>query len=224
MGKQWVRQEIKRNEMAAVATSATAWIIANRQLAMAVAGGTLALLVAAGVAFARISVLRREAWEKFAIAQSYAYQGQAQAAQDQLKVVIESPGKASDFASLFTGDLQFKQGRYKEAVEVYQRIVDRQSPKNLVPIAMADIGLAQEAGGDCKTAVETSQRFVDSYQDHFLAPQVHASLARCLYLLGQPQQAKSTLDRIVLLYPDSYWAQWAKGRLNPAPPAAAAKK
>ena len=224
MGKQWARQEIKRNEMAEAATSATAWVIANRQLALAVAGGTVALLIVAGAVFARISVLRREAWEKFAIAQRYAYQGQAQAAQEQLKAVIESPGKAGDFATLFTGDLQFKQGRYKEAVETFQRIVDRQSPRNLVPIAMADIGLAQEAGGDCKAAVENSQRFVDSYQDHFLAPQVHASLARCLYQLGQPQQAKSTLDRIVLLYPDSYWAQWAKERLNPTPPPATAKK
>ena len=224
MGKQWARQQSNRNEIAEGVGTAVGWIAANRTLAQGLAGGALAALILAGLAWARLSIVRREAWEKLAIAQSYAYQGQMQPAQEQLKALMEGSGMASEFAALFAGDLEFKQAHYKEAAQVYQRVVDRGGPKNILPMAMADLGLSQEAAGDCKASVEVNQRFVDTYQDHFLAPQTHASLARCLYLLGQSQQAKSTLDRMVLLYPDSYWAQWAKERLNPAPPPPAAKK
>ncbi|MBI4422478.1 MAG: UPF0182 family protein, partial [Elusimicrobia bacterium] len=191
------------------------WRATLQSQAMAMTAGAAAVTaLLAGGTWAKLSRNRTEAWEKLAIAQSYAYQGASREAQEQLKPVLEASGKPAAYAQLFAGDLDFKLGRYKEASEAYQKVIERQGPKAVVPIAMADLGLALEASGDCKSSVEANQRFLDAHQDHFMAPQAHASLARCFAALGDAAQAKSTLDRIALLFPDSYWAQWAKERLK----------
>lgn len=216
MSKQWVRQEIKRNELAERLETVAGKVQANQQLTLAIAGGTLAVAIVGGLAWAHISKNRTEAWEKLAIAHTYDYQGQLKPALEQLQAVIDGPAKPGGYAMLFAGDLRFKAGEYKEAADAYQRLIDRQGPPQLLPIAMASQGLALEAAGDCKASIEANQRYVESYQDHFMAPQAHGSLARCQLALAQGPQAKATLDRIALLYPDTYWAQWAKEKLNPA--------
>ena len=222
MGKQWARQELKRNELADRVENVAITVQANQQAAMAIAGGVVAVAVIAVGVWLHLSKSRNEAWEKLAIAQSMAYSGQAKQALEQLQPVTDGSSIPSAYAQLFAADVRFKTGEYKEAAAGYQKLIDRGSPKSLVPVAMADLGLALEASGDCKGAIEANQRLLDTFQDHFMAPQAQASMVRCYAATGQPTQAKSTLDRIVLLYPESYWAQWAKERLNPAPAPAAA--
>lgn len=216
MGKQWVRHELQRNELADRVESVAHKVQANQQAALAIAGGILALAaVAAGIWF-HFSKTRTEAWEKLAIAQSMAYSGQAKKALEDLRPIAEGGATPAAYAQLFAADVHFKTGEYKEAAAGYQKLIDRASPKALLPIAMADLALALEASGDCKGAIEANQRLLDSYQDHFMSPQAQGSMARCYAATGQPTLAKSTLDRIMLLYPESYWAQWAKERLSPA--------
>lgn len=219
MGKQWVRQEIKRNELADRFESVATTVQANRQTALIVAVAVLALLVVGGFTWAHLSKARNEAWEKLAIAESLAYQNQTKTAQEQLLPVIAGRSAPAAYAQLFAGDLHFKNGQYKEAAAAYQKLVDRQGPKTVLPIAMADLGLALEASGDSAGAIEAIQRYLDRYQEHFMAPQAQAAMVRCYLALGKPEQAKETLNRIVLLYQDTYWAQWAKERLNPTKPA-----
>lgn len=218
MSKQWVRQEIRKNELAERIETVAERVQENRQTALVIGGGLLAVIIGVGLAWARINKSRTEAWEKLAIAHTFAYQGQLKSAQEQLQTVMEGPAKPGGYAMLFSGDILFKSGQYKEAAEAYQKLIDRQGPKQLVPLAMANLGLALEAGGDCKAAIEANQRFLDIHQDHFMAPQAHGSLARCQLALGESAQAKSTLDRMVLLYPETYWAGWAKEKLNPSAP------
>lgn len=218
MSKQWVRQEIKRNELAERIENVAERVQENRQMALAIGGGILAVVVAVGLAWARMSKARTEAWEKLAIAHTFAYQGQLKSAQEQLQAVIDGPAKPGGHAMLFSGDIHFKNGQYKEAADAYQKLIDRQGPKQLVPVAMANLGLALEGAGDCKAAIEANQRFLDVHQDHFMAPQAHGSLARCQINLGEGAQAKATLDRMVLLYPETYWAGWAREKLSPSAP------
>lgn len=216
MSKQWVRQEIKKNEIADFLAKAAAWALANRQRAVGIAGGMLAVVIGGIYIVNQIFQNQDTAWERLAFAQSYAYQGQPAKAIEQLKLLEDqfSQTPASGFGMLFAGDILFRAGQYKEAATTYQRLLDRQSPKQTMPLAMSDLGLSQEAAEDCKSAVETNQRFLDAYADHFLAPQAHASLARCLDLLGLKDKPKATYERMALLYPDSYWAQWAQTRLK----------
>ncbi len=220
MGKQWVRQELKRNELAERVENVAVRVNANRQTALAVLGGAVAVLVIGAGVWLHFNKTRTEAWEKLAIAQSMAYSGQAKQALEQLGPVTDGGSTPSAYAQLFASDVHFKTGEYKEAAAGYQKLIER-APKALLPVAMADLGLALEAAGDCKGSIEANQRLLDTFQDHFMAPQAQASMVRCYSSTGQPTLAKSTLDRIVLLYPDSYWAQWAKTRLNPAPAPAA---
>ncbi|MBI4347051.1 MAG: tetratricopeptide repeat protein [Elusimicrobia bacterium] len=217
MGKQWVRQELKRNELAAQVENVAVKVQENRQTAIAAAIGTLVVIAVAAGTWFHLNKTRTEAWEKLAIAQSLAYSGQAKPALEQLQPVIDGGSLPSSYAQLFAADVRFRTGDYKEAIAAYQRIVDRGGPKTLVPIALGNLALAQEAAGDCKAALESNQRLIDTNQDHFMAPQAQASMVRCFSATDQGAQAKSTLDRIVLLYPESYWAQWAKERLNPIP-------
>lgn len=216
MGKQWARQEAKRDELAKAVGTAAFWATENRQKTLAAAGGGLGLLLLGGLILYRIHANRETAWEKLAIAQSAAYQGQLEPAMEQLQAIetrfAQTP--ASAFGALFTGDVLYRREKYKEAVEVYRRLADRRVPKAAVPFALSGLGLSQEAAGDCNGAMETSQRFLDAHQDHFLAPQVHASLARCLNSLGMREKARTAYERISLLYPESAWAKWAQERLK----------
>lgn len=217
MSKQWAKEQIHRNELAVGVSKTVSWIESNRTQALAFGGGVLAVTAIVGLFFYQTTKTRRTAWEKLAMAQSIAYQSPEKGLEE-LKTIadIYSQTEAASHALLSAGDLMYKGGRYKEAREYYQRIIDQPSARQLLPLAMSNLGLAYEGEKDFKKAVEANQRFLDAHQDHFLAPQVHGSLARSLEALGQKDQAKSTYERMSLLYPETYWAQWAKGRLSPS--------
>lgn len=212
MGTQWARQEAKKNELAVWVDKAVAWVKFHPQPAVwACAGVVFVILLAAGFAH-RQSVRKEEAWARLAMVQSYAYAGQPDNALQQAKALGEehSSSAAADFARLLSGDMLFEQGKYKEAAQAYEQALQRPAAKGSAPMALASLGLTQEAGGDCKAAAATDQKFLDSYADHYLAPPVHASLARCLAAMGERDKAKATFERIAFLYPQTYWADWAK--------------
>ncbi|MEK9144819.1 MAG: tetratricopeptide repeat protein [Elusimicrobiota bacterium] len=216
MGKQWVRQEAKKNELAQVMDSALHWVRFHQQTAAWTLVAVLGIAIAGATMSYRILQAREQSWGKLAIAQSLAYGGQVEPAFQQISALSsEHPGSvAAGYGMLLEGDIRFQQEKFKEAAEVYRHLADEPAHKSLAPLALADLGVVQEAAGDCKAAVEADQRFLDSFQDHFLAPQVHASLARCLGALGEAEKAKATLERIAFLYPDTPWVDWAKSRLK----------
>ena len=157
---------------------------------------------------------------QFSVAQSYAYRGEWDSALTALETLSVQYDRtpAWGFGILLEGDILYRQGRFQQAAATYQKILEHQTPKDLLPLALSDLGQAQEAGRDYKDGVETDRRFLDLYKDHFLAPQMHASLARCLEAMGRPQEAKAAYEQMATLYPDdAYWYQWAQSRLKSAP-------
>ncbi|MBI3550389.1 MAG: tetratricopeptide repeat protein [Elusimicrobia bacterium] len=195
-------------------TNAVSWANANQQKTLGVAGavvGALALIVFVAYQYNKN---RETAWERLAFAQSYFYQGQGDKSIEQLKEIetqfAQTP--ASGFSTLFAGDVLFRSGKYKEAAQTYQRLIERNRPPAAAPLALSGLAAAQEAAGDCKSSMDSANQFLREHQDHFLAPQVHATLARCQESLGMKDLAKATYERMVVLYPESYWAQWAKSR------------
>lgn len=216
MSKQWVKAEIHKNELAVGLERATLWAKMHPQQSVWAGVAAAGALVFGLLFLHRQGQAREDAWSRLAVAQSMAYYGQVDQALAQVKGLGEAhPNSvASGYGLLLTGDVLFQAGRYKEAAQTYQQVVDRPNHKALLPLAIADLSLTLEAGGDCPAAMSGADRFLEAHPDHFLAPQVHAGLARCLAASGQAEKARSTYERIAFLYPETYWSEWAKRRLK----------
>ncbi|MBI3551460.1 MAG: tetratricopeptide repeat protein [Elusimicrobia bacterium] len=216
MGKQWVRQEIKRNELQELVDRVLLWASSNQQLAAAIGGGTAAAALLAGILIYRSHSMQSAAWDRLALAEDSAYAGQVESSLKQIsELAAQYPNTAAaGYGYLFQGDLLYPRGQYKEALEAYNKVLESGQPKVLQPLALGDTALAQEAAGQCEQSALSAQRFLETYPDHFLAPQVHACLARCLQARGQADQARTAYQKITLQYPETSWALWAKKRLD----------
>ncbi len=225
MGKQWVKQQIKHDEMHQALDHGVRWTSANRQKAGIIAGSVAAVLLLGGLFLYSAQSKQNAAWERLSMAQVYAYSGQAEASIKQIQeLTAEYPAaKATGYALLFAGDVLFQGGRYKEAVESYAKLLAQDEPKALLPLALGGTVISQEAAGQCPQARESAERFLQAYADHFLAPQVQGSIARCQEASGSADQAKTTWQKIALQYPESAWAAEAQARLQPPAPAAIKK-
>ena len=216
MAKAWARQQAKKNEIAAVLERGALWIKFHPQTALWAGIGLLAAgLLGAGFAN-KISNEQEESWSRYAIAQSYAYSRQPQAAIEQIDNLAQTypASAAAGYGLLLAGDLMFEQNKFTDAAQTYQRVIETPGRTDTLPLAMANLGLAQEASGDCRAAEATHQRFLETYSEHFLAAQSHASIARCQIKLGEKEKAKATMERMAFLYPNTYWAQWAQARIK----------
>jgi len=216
MGKQWVRAQVKRNEMQETVDRGLCWVRDNRQTAGIGAGVIAGVLLLGGLFLYNHRTKQNAAWDDLSWANGLAYSGHTEAALkkvDELRAAY--PGTtASGYGLLFVGDLLFHRGSFADSVKYYQQLVDRGQPLVLQPFALGGLALAQEAAGQCAEAVKTEGSFLGAYPDHFLAPQVHAALARCETALGQKDTAKATLQKIALQYPETSWAAWAQERLK----------
>jgi tetratricopeptide (TPR) repeat protein len=220
MSKQWARQEAHKNELALAVEKTWTWTQSNRQRVTVGLGIFLVLLLLGGFFGYQHWANEKAAWIELRRAQYAGAQGQYDVAITQLETINtqfpQTP--AWGYGVLLEGDILYRQGLYQRASQSYQRIIDRHAPEALVPFAMTDLGLSQEAARDFAKAIETDRRFLDSFKDHFLAPQTHAALARCLEALGRKEEAKAAYQQMGTLYPDDvYWIQWAQSRLKPTP-------
>jgi tetratricopeptide (TPR) repeat protein len=216
MGKQWVRAQIKRNELQEAVDRSLRWTLENRQTAGISAGAILGVLLLGGLFLYSHRARQNAAWDDLSLANGLAYSGQTDAALKKVDEINTTyPGTtASGYGLLFAGDLLFHRDRFADSEKYYKQLIDRGQPQVLQPFALGGLALAQESGGQCVEAVKTVEGFLSAYPDHFLAPQAHASLARCETTLGQKEAAKATLQKIALQYPETSWAAWAQEQLK----------
>lgn len=220
MSKQWVKQELHKNEAALILDRAVVWVLAHKEASAGI-GLTAAVALALAVySFARYREVQQTAWERLAVAQSYAFAGQADQALQQTQGVVDGypRSRAAGFAVQFQGDLLYRSSRFKDAIAAYEKVFERKDPA-LVPYALAGIAQAQESGGDFPAATAAARRFLEAHQDHFLAPQVQSILARSLQAQGRLDEARSAYENISLLYPETFWATAAQQALKPPAPA-----
>jgi tetratricopeptide (TPR) repeat protein len=218
MGKQWVREQVRKDLVQDSLDKGVRWVEINRSRAGAIAAGVAAAALIAVFVIARVRANKNEAWDRLSIAEAMAYTGRVDGSLEQLKKLSdEQPGTpAAAYGQLFAGDVLYTKGQYKEALALYTEVLERGAPAPLMPIALNDVAISQEAVGEFAQAQQTAQRFLDSHPDHFLAPQVHAVLARAQAAQGQLDAAKATYQKIALQYPETSWAAWASARLSPA--------
>ncbi|MBI3296687.1 MAG: tetratricopeptide repeat protein [Elusimicrobia bacterium] len=213
MSKQWVKEEVRRNEVADVLERGALWVKFHPQQSLWTGLGVAAAALIITAFFVRRSNAREEAWSQLSAATLYAQSGQADASLNQVKALTEAhpSSAASGYGRLLAGDVFFQQAKFKEAAQAYQGALDQPGTPATIPMAISSLALSQEGAGDCAAASASAQRFLDAHQDHFLAPMTHAVLARCLAAQGKPE-AKEAFQRIEILYPGTYWEGWAKAR------------
>lgn len=216
MGKQWVREQVRRDPVQDSVDKGVRWVDDNRQFALGAAGAGVCLLLLAVLLISHARSTRIKAWDRLGLAEAMAYAGQPDASLQQLKQLTEEqPGSAAaGFGRVFAADISYSRGQYKDALDGYNAVLERGKPAGLQPIALNDVAISQEAAGQFEQAQQAAQRFLELYPDHFLAPQVHACLARSLAALGQLDKAKTTYQKIALQYEGTPWAAWANARLQ----------
>lgn len=218
MGKQWVREQVRHDEVQEAVYGTVTWVSRNRQTVGLVVGGIAVVLMAAGFFLYSKHSRENAAWDRLSLAQAQFYSGNADAAAKQAaETAAEFAGTdAGAYAQIFAGDVHFIRGRYQESVDEYAKALAAGSPASVLPLAQGGTVLAYEAAGKCQQAIGAAETFLQTDPEHFLAPQVHASLARCQLALNQTEQARSTLQKISLQYPETSWDAWAKSKLQPA--------
>jgi TolA-binding protein len=215
MGKQWAKQQIKTNELHDFVETCIEWAADNREKVLFGAVAAVLVVALAGFAYFRKGKLRDDAWDRLSVAQAYAFTGRVD---DSLKQLAEiqkeySSSNASAYATIFEGDILYRKGSYKEAAAAYTKAMQG-GAKGIEPLALADLGMAQEAAGLFTEARDTSRKFLDTYPDHFMAPPVYASMARSLGFLKQTDDQKAALQKMTLQYPETFWASWAHAKLQ----------
>lgn len=212
----WIKQDFEKHESSQRMEKAIFWLKTHRETAMGVSLTVFLAFLLVLYFISRYLSLKTTAWEKLAAAEASAYQGNGNAALEQLKSLNLqfSRQEAASYGLLFQGTLFYRQGLHKQAAEAQEELLEKDPPKPLLPFVLSDLTASQEALGQCSEAVQTAQRFLNDYPDHFLAPQVHTSLARCQEALGQKNESNAAYQKIALQYPDTYWSQQAQQKLK----------
>jgi tetratricopeptide (TPR) repeat protein len=218
MGKQWVREQVRHDEVQEAAFKGAHWLKQNRTNAGIGAGVVAALLLGTGFFLYSRNARENAAWEKLALAQAQFYSGNVEiAAKQATEAGDEFAGTSGGaYALLFAGDVHFIRSNFQQSVAEYAKVLAQARPEAALPLAQGGTALAYEADGKCPQAAGAADAYLQSYPDHFLAPQVHAALARCQLTQGQAEAARASLQKISLQYPETSWASWAQGKLNPA--------
>lgn len=216
MGKHWVREQVRHDEMQEAVGGGIHWVADNRRQAGIIVGVIGAVSIITALFLYGRQSRENAAWDRLSVAQAIFYGGNAEAALSQAgQVAEEQTGTTgASYAGLFAGDVHFLKGNYKESAAQYAKLLEQGPKPAVLPLAQASQALAFEAGGQYQQGVSAAEAFLGTYSDHFLAPQVHASLARCQEAMGQKELFKATLQKISLQYPDSTFAGWAQARLQ----------
>ncbi|MCG3205946.1 MAG: hypothetical protein KCHDKBKB_02670 [Elusimicrobia bacterium] len=159
---------------------------------------------------------RDAALTRFAVAQSLVgarkYDQAALILRDLKPTVTDKLLKAR--ISYYEGVAALGLNKFSEAKGFFIQTMDLSVGTPLRPLALSNLGFAQEEEKDYEAATQTYGRFMAEYGEHFLAPRVQLSLGRALFSLGKFDEAKKALVHLIDLYPTSTWAQNARSIMD----------
>jgi outer membrane protein assembly factor BamD (BamD/ComL family) len=121
--------------------------------------------------------------------------------------------KASRLALPQIAYLEFLNGNYDEAIDLYRMYLEKVSDKPRYEF-LANLALAScfEAKGDLKSAIEIL-RPLSERPDNPFADSAKINLARLYRLDNQSEKAKQILEAFVERYPESPFVGFAKAHL-----------
>lgn len=170
-----------------------------------------------GVSFFRqMKQVTHRGWEMLSVAQYLAGTGRPQEA---LKLLGQleaehSRSRIADFALLQEANIFIRGNAFKEAVAAYQKLIERQKVKELMPLALLGSAKASEAANELDKSKEEYQNFLTLYPDHFSVAEVYEGLARVSEIKGETEKSKENLERLRVLFPDTIWSRHAESKLK----------
>lgn len=216
MATQWVRRELKKDELSKIITETVSWIKSNKQTVLTGIGVFVGVIVIVVYISIRFAESNERAMERLS-----QVQGQMQA-----RMFNEALAACDDLWSkyprtpagmqslLYKGEILFLTGRYAESSDLYAKFLEKSKQKKLIPLAMSGQAASLESSGDYAKAISVYEEYIKKFPDHFLTPTNYLSLARCYLLAKQPDIAVKTYEKIVTLYPGSNWQKESEINLS----------
>ena len=198
------------------------WIALHRQTFFSVTGTIAVIAIIAIFTFVNFKNLNTRAADQLVSARNLYLSGDFDGAIRTYDGILtqfpHTPSATESWAG--KGDVFFKQRKFAEAVDSYQKCLEKKSSEKSMPIVLASLAAAQENNNQIDAAIATYQKFFEQFPNHFYAPKMYESLARCYELSSNVEAAKQTYEKIITLYPNTSWVDFARIRyqiLSPKP-------
>lgn len=194
------------------AQSALEWI---KTYGRSVVFGTLAALVLiVGVSWFKVRRARQEADARALL--------NGATLPEQLAAVRERypDTSAAPLAALREGAMLAGQGRWDEALQVFEQFRKDRPDHFFRPAADLNVALCLESAGRAEEALKEYERFVAGQGGHYLLPIAVLGQGRCLNQTGRADEARAVLEDFLAAYPKSNWTDQAEAALQGLPRAA----
>ena len=113
------------------------------------------------------------------------------------------------------GNLYFKDGKYQEAYDAYQKLADTTEPGDIKSRAQINAAYSLEA---LKKQDQAAEKFaevgLDASSPEYIRNEANYSAGRLFVALNKPSRASSCLKSIKIDAPGSFWGSQAKRLLQ----------
>lgn len=207
-----VKAELKENLLATQLEGVVRWVVENRPKVLAGAGVLLAALLISSVFILQRADQTKVDWTRLSQAQAFLNAKKyAEAAQILTNVRDTTPDiDAKLYASFYLGQAALAENKVDEAIAQFSSTAQAAFKHPIRPLALSNLGFAQEEKMDFAAAAQTYRQFLSDYPEHFLAARTQLALGRSLAAANDVAGAKEALGRLVDLYPTSPWAENAR--------------
>lgn len=169
-------------------------------------------LAVAVVVMLGVSIWRNQKQQKAETAVQALFQGRAP--EEFRQMAMADPKAPTAPLALATAAAEFyAQGRYDEALSIYQSFLTQYPEHMLEPDAQLGVAASLEALDDFEAAAQSYEAFAASHGASALAPQAVMGAARCREQLGQFDDARALYEDFIAANPESSWLPQAESGL-----------
>ncbi len=206
------RSELKENMLASKMEGSLGWFNAHRVPVFASLGIGVAVMLIASVFIIRKRERTEIEWTRLAQAQGLLGEKRFEVADGMLNDIANTNAGTltAAYAHYHLAESQLEQKKFNDAIKSLGDVVAQTTDKPLRPIALSNLGFAQEQKGDFTGAAQTYRQFLEQYGDHFLAARTQLRLGLSLIRGGDIDGGKKALGQLIDLYPTSPWSENAR--------------
>jgi len=213
MVKRWVKEEVKRNEIAILFEKIIKFIREKQDAAIMIGIVILAVVVFVPVIINQNVKRNKEAFMLFHQGESLLYAGKIE---QSLKIFDNLNSRFPDtvpgiLGKMSKADLSFERENFEEALKIYLSFKNNKKAKPFLPQILINIGKIYEDMDKNRSALNIYNEFLNRFDMHYLAPEALFGKVRMLLRLKDYKEAGNTLNIIISRYAGTKWEEIAKG-------------